>query len=161
MTPTTDGQITAPAIAVLFERYSGLVFRVAFQHVWQKSLAEDVTQDVFVKLLGYRKPFADDAHLTAWLVKVTVNRSRDINRAASNSERPIENYYDLGYTEADIPLLETLHSLPAQQRTILCLHDYEGYSCPEIGRMLDLPTNTVSTRLRRARKQAAIVLQEV
>ena len=64
-------------------RWGDLVFRVALSQLGSRADAEDVCQDVFLRLLRHRGSFSGDEHLKAWLIRVTLNRCRDLQRSAS------------------------------------------------------------------------------
>ena len=68
------------------EKYSDTVFRVAFQYTGNRCDAEDIVQDVFVKLLDKRPPLVGEP-LKAWLIRVTINRSKDVLRALARRRK--------------------------------------------------------------------------
>ena len=77
------GQLTKDEVfALAVQRYSDTVFRAAMHNCSCAADAEDVVQDVFEKLLRYEGRFESEEHLKAWLLRVAINRCRDITRAA-------------------------------------------------------------------------------
>ena len=121
--------------------------------------AEDVTQDVFEKLLNYTGHFESEEHLKAWLLRVAINRCRDITRAARQKDTELDE--NLPAPEAaDGSVLDAVRALPENYRNAIYLHYYEGYTAAEIGRMLGAPTNTVLSWMRRARTQLHTMLKE-
>ena len=77
------GQLTKDEVfALAVQRYSDTVFRAAMHNCSCTADAEDVVQDVFEKLLRYEGRFESEEHLKAWLLRVAINRCRDITRAA-------------------------------------------------------------------------------
>ncbi len=140
------------------ERYS-LVYRVAFMQMKRHADAEDVAQDVFVRLLKYEPQFENKEHEKAWFVKATVNLCRDIMKSKWNSttvsiEKIPEQekaYFRLPDTKEDETLWEVLE-LPEKYRDCLYFFYYEDYSVREIARLLGMPENTVKTNLKRGRE---------
>ena len=113
--------------------------------------AEDVVQDVFEKLLRYEGRFESEEHLKAWLLRVAINRCRDITRA---SARRTPNW-----TKTFLPRNPEMTAV-CSMRCALCRKTTatpctsiitRGYTAAEVGRMLGAPTNTVLSWLRRAR----------
>ena len=123
--------------------------------------AEDVVQDVFEKLLHYNGIFESEEHLKAWLLRVAINRCRDLTRAAHQKDTELdENLPAPDALEEDGSVLDAIRTLPENYRNAIYLHYYEGYTAAEIGRMMAVPTNTVLSWLRRARAQLHTMLKE-
>ena len=157
------GQLKRDEVFTLaVQRYSDAVYRAAMHNCSCAADAEDVTQDVFEKLLNYTGHFESEEHLKAWLLRVTVvaiNRCRDITRAARQKDTELDE--NLPAPEAaDGSVLDAVRALPENYRNAIYLHYYEGYTAAEIGRMLGAPTNTVLSWMRRARTQLHTMLKE-
>lgn len=146
---------------VIVEEFSDMIYRIAYQNLLNVADAEDVTQDVFIRLLRNRsKTFSDKEHVKAWLIRVTVNRCRDYRRfVLHRNETVLEEQTDAREAQTDW-LWEEIAQLPKLDRTIVYLHYYEGYSIKEIGQILGKNANTVSSRLTRARKRLRAMLKE-
>lgn len=140
------------------EEFSDMIYRTAYQNLMNTADAEDVVQDVFIRLLRHRKKrFADKEHLRAWLLRVTINRSRDYRRfVLRRKETEIPESLET-HTETE-SLLEEIEELPEEDRTIVYLHYYEGYSIKEIAKIMGKNSNTVSSKLTRARKKLKTML---
>ena len=69
----TNEQFTACA-----RKYIDTVYRVAYNYIKSPADADDVTQNVFLKLLQARKPFESDAHVKNWLIRVTINECKNL-----------------------------------------------------------------------------------
>lgn len=142
--------------AALVETYSDMVMRIAYQHCFNKSDSEDITQEVFIRLLDNlpRLP-AGAAATKAWLIRVTVNLCKDWNKSAwYRRTAPLEQAESSAACwEEDEPMLwEALKRLKPVYRTILYMYYYEGYKIREIALILNLKENTVSSGLARAKK---------
>ena len=122
--------------------------------------AEDVVQDVFEKLLRYEGRFESEEHLKAWLLRVAINRCRDITRAARQKDTELDENIPAPESGNDGSVLDAVRTLPENYRNAVYLHYYEGYTAAEVGRMLGAPTNTVLSWLRRARAQLHTLLKE-
>lgn len=154
----TDEQYT-----YLVKKYIDMVFRVALNYLKNRADAEDICQNVFLKLLTQRKPFASDEHLRSWLVRVTINECKNVLRSPWHRREPLDDHTpQLVFTkDGRGELYHAVMDLPVHYRVPLYLHYYEGYSTQEIAGMLSLPKNTVCTRLRRARLLLRNQLEEV
>ena len=87
------GQLTKDEVfALAVQRYSDTVFRAAMHNCSCTADAEDVVQDVFEKLLRYEGRFESEEHLKAWLLRVAINRCRDITRAARQKDTELETF---------------------------------------------------------------------
>lgn len=138
------------AFSLAFTQYTDTVYRVAVHNTRCKSDAEDVTQEVFVKLLESSKKFKDGEHLKAWLIRVTINECRTLMRKYSRETEQSAEIADCAVYDGD-SVLEAVKALPENYRNAIYLHYYEGYTAKEIGKILDAKENTVLSWLSRGR----------
>lgn len=138
------------AFSFAFTQYTDTVYRVAVHNTRCKSDAEDVTQEVFVKLLESSKKFKDGEHLKAWLIRVTINECRTLMRKYSRETEQSVEIADCAVYDGD-SVLEAVKALPENYRNAIYLHYYEGYTAKEIGKILDSKENTVLSWLSRGR----------
>ena len=135
--------------------YADVVYRVALSYAKTKEDAEDVLQNVFLKLLTKRVKFKDDEHIRKWLIRVAVN---ECNSLWSSFWRKNVEYIDrmeegITFQNADYSdLYDAIKVLPAKLRIVLHLFYYEGYRTSEIADLLHIREATVRSRLTRARK---------
>ena len=134
-------------------RFHGAVFRLAFSYVKNREDAEDISQEAFLRLYRSDKPFPSDNDVKAWLMRVTINLSKDLLRSAWFKGRaeldeniPCEN-------NEEIALLEWIKKLRPEYSAVIHLFYYEGYSVKEIAKICRISETAVTTRLSRARKQ--------
>lgn len=135
------------------EAHGDAVYRLALCRLQNTADAEDVYQDVFLRLLGQDTGSWDNEHLKAWLLRAALNRCADLYRF--RLRRPALSLDEV----PDMPrpadeaaeLWEAVAQLPEKLRTVVHLHYAEGYQTEEIAAMLGVPAATVRTRLRRAR----------
>ena len=121
-----------------------MLLRIAMTRLSSPADAEDVVQEVFLKLLTTRPHFRDLEHEKAWLIRTTLHRACDMARAAERRNLP----------------LETAEVLPAKYSAVIHLYYYEGYSIKEISKLLQIPLPTVGTRLSRGRERLRQLLKE-
>ena len=136
------------------ERHGGSVYRLALCRLRSVPDAEDVCQDVFLRLLQRGDPAWDEERTKAWLLRCTLNRCADVGRW--RQRRPAASWEELpdipGETAAEARALwEAVGQLPSAQRSAIHLHYAEGYSTGEIAAILRVPAATVRTRLFRGR----------
>lgn len=137
------------------EQYADMVRRICMIHLKNYEDAEDIFQTVFLKYVLRSEPFDSPEHEKAWIIRVTVNACGDLLKSFFRSrtvslDQLIEKPQDMPEDHSDI--LEAVLKLPTRFRDVVYLHYYEGYSAPEIGRILKKNTNTVYTLLARARQ---------
>ena len=155
------GQLTKNEVfALAVQRYSDAVYRAAMHNCSRPADAEDVVQDVFEKLLNYSGTFESEEHLKAWLLRVAINRCRDLTRAACQKNAELDENIPAPDALPDGSVMDAIRALPENYRNAVYLHYYEGYTTAEIGRMMGVPTNTVLSWLRRARAQIHTMLKE-
>ncbi len=144
------------------DAYGDMVYRVAFSYTKNKMDAEDVAQDVFLKLLSAKPSFESSTHEKAWLLRVTINLCK--NRLKSFWHTKTGALSDtLPYRDCpneDSGVLQAVLSLPALQRITVYLFYYEGYSTAEIAPLIQKKESTVRSLLHRARAALKEQLKE-
>jgi RNA polymerase sigma-70 factor (ECF subfamily) len=144
------------------ETYSDMMYRVAYQSLLSVPDAEDVVQEAFLKLLHHTdKKFKDDEHLKAWLLRVTLNMCNDLHRKrARHPETELDEGANEAVTPTRVNLSDELLMLEKDERTVLYMYYYEGYTLKEIAEILEKKQNTISSKLSRARKKLGEILKE-
>ena len=142
--------------------HGDMVYRLAMANLRSVSDAEDVFQDVFLRLAQHEAPFESDEHEKAWLIRVTVNCARSMWRQwkcriiAQTAQDTAVPFVSPEESQVD----EALSRLPAKYRTVIHLHYYEGYTAEEIARMLSQHPSTIRTQMTRARRMLGKMLKE-
>lgn len=137
----------------IYQKYSDTVFRTAFACVKHVAEAEDITSEVFIKYFTCGKKFDDENHEKAWLIRVTINRCKDLFKSFSFKNRvSIDEYNNYCETDDESYVLEAVLNLPKKYRVAIHLFYFEGYSTEEIGKITKTNSQTIRTRLSRARK---------
>lgn len=153
----------------LYDAHAPTVYRLVFRMVGDPELAQEFTQDTFIKVFGRLDTFRGDSALRTWIHSVAVscvlNGMRRVRRWRQR-EHGLEAVADLPdprrVQEPDPDLRDRLKQaideLPLKLRTPLLLHDLEGYSHPEIAEMTGVPEGTCKTRLAGARAKLRVAL---
>ena len=145
-------------IELLFQKYKDDVYRLAVSYTKSKQDAEDVCQNVFLKLM--RQQNIDPGKEKSWLMQVTANECRSLLRSHWwRTTVPMDEQLAVSGPEAD-SISETLMRLNPKYCVVLYLHYYEGFSSSEIARLLKISQSAVTTRLSRARWELKKLLQE-
>jgi len=151
-----------PDVMELFEEFSDMVYRVAAARTNQPTDAEDIFQEVFLRLVKHGNRLRSREHAKAWLIRCTINCCNSHHQSAWQKKTVgIEEYNgheDLSYQQ--IELLDAVRSLTAEHQEVIHLFYYEGYSNKEIAELLNIKGNTVKSRLRRARLELRSVWSE-
>lgn len=150
---------TEEYITRVVKQYSTMLLHLALTRVNCAADAEDVVQEVFLKLLTAHPCFRDGDHERAWLIRATINRAIDLRRSAASKAIPLENAEETAAPEP-LQLLSAVQALPEKYSTVIHLYYYEGYNIWEIAKLLGLPAPTVGTRLSRGRAKLKKLLKE-
>ena len=153
----TDEQFTQYA-----EQHIDTIFRVALSYIKSRADADDITQNVLLKLYRTDKVFDSDAHIKHWLIRVTINECKKTLVSPWRCSEPIEDYAStLTFsTPEHSELFYAVMDLPKKYRVAVFLYYYEDYSADEISQLIGIPKATVYTHLKRGREQLKITLTE-
>jgi RNA polymerase sigma-70 factor (ECF subfamily) len=171
----TDSQLVARCLAgdrsaerALYDAHVDRVFRLAYRLAGDSDLAQDFTQETFIRAFQRLGQYRGDASLSTWLhtiaTSVSLNGMRSVTRMRTRSA-PVEELSDLqarGAAPAPHDLRERLHAaidaLSAKLRPVFVMHDVEGYTHEEIGSALGIPVGTSKARLFDARAKLRTAL---
>ena len=135
------------------EKYSNMVYRLAYFYTNSKYDADDVYQDVFLKYLQNKKEFENEEHKKAWLIKVTINSCKKMWLSSWKTKIiSIEDDEIKFEMEEDFGLYNEIKKLPKKYRLVIHLFYYEQYSIKDISKILKQKESTIRTWLTRARK---------
>lgn len=149
---------------IAYQKYADMMYRIALSHMNRREDAEDVVHDAFIKYMQTSPNFSDENHERAWLIRVTINRCRDMLR-----RRNIRRY--VGFDEiGDIPdeeqsseaygILACVSSLPEKYKSIIVLHYLEEYSVEQSASILGLSLSAAKMRLSRGREMLKKLLEK-
>jgi len=136
----------------VLEKYSNMVFRIAYSQTKNKADAEDVFQTVFIRLMKCNTEFESEQHLKAWLIRTTVNCGKSLLTSAW--VRRTTGLADDATTEMPevSEVYDTVMRLPAKYRIVIHLHYYEDMSISDMAKTLGKSVGTVKSQLHRARE---------
>ena len=143
-----------------FNKYSDMVYRLAFARVKNKYDADDILQEVFLRFIKSKDKVNNEEHAKALLIRITINCSKSMLTSSwfKKTEALSEN---LSVTMPENDTLEAVLRLPQKYRTVIHLHYYCGFSVEEIGKILDHNPSTVKSQLHRARMKLKTYLEGV
>ena len=146
-----------------FTKYADRMFAAAFAVCRNRMDVDDAVQDTLIKYHSLRKDFEDENHLKAWLLRVVINRAKDLSTSFWRRNKvPWEDYMTELAFEApeDSRLFEAVMRLPDKYRTVIHLFYYEDYSIQEIAAILKSREGTVKSQLSRGRELLKTMLKE-
>ncbi len=155
------------AFAELVRAYQTPVFNYVFRLIGNRTLAEDLTQDVFLRVHQGLPRFTLRAKFTTWLFQVTKNRVLDEFRARERRPQSVAAIEDAGLTMVDPPIEEAalidalwraIAALPSDLKAALLLRDVVGMPYAEIAETLEISLANVKWRIYRAREDVAQAL---
>jgi RNA polymerase sigma-70 factor (ECF subfamily) len=152
-----------------YDRHVDRVFRLAYRMAGDMTLAQDFTQETFLRAFDRLTGFRGEAKLGTWLhaiaVSVVLNGLRQVRRL-----RERETDLDTAMLQGRAPepvephlrerLRQAIDELPEHYRVVFVMYDIEGYTHEEIGAALELPIGTSKARLSRARARLREALAE-
>ena len=152
------------------DKYLKMVYRISFHYFGNREDAEDVSQDVFLKLYSHNTKFESEEELQAWLIRVTTNtchsyfRNPFRKRKTEIDEKEIENIVGSSSSEQEIinrkVVMDAVMSLSERYRIVVYLYYYEEYSICQISNTLNIKETTIQTRLSRAREKLKSALKD-
>jgi len=163
------------AFAELVRRHSDRVFRLALSILGQGFApeAEDVAQEVFLKVHHALASFRGEAEVGSWIYRITFNHAVNLKARARYRRPHVDDavlsdvatdeagpHALLETTQRDQSLSESIQKLPEVYQSALRLYYWMGASVDEIASLLDVPENTVKSYLHRARQLLAGMLKE-
>lgn len=163
--PVPDVRDDPAYFARLYDQYATDVLRVCYFYLSDREKAEDVCQDVFVRLMTTH-PLLQPGREKSWLLKVALNRCRDLWRGAwlkrvilgGPTFELIPAPDEFSRRDDQQAMMAAINQLPATFKEVILLHYYQGMNITEIAQMLELPEGTISSRLSRGRKKLESIL---
>ena len=145
----------------LVNMYADMILRISYMYLKQTHDAEDICQDVFMKLLVGDFKFDHPEHEKSWIIRTTINACKDHLRTSFWKRAvDLEHAMEIEAPEKpDSKILDLVMTLPKNYRISIYLHYYEGYQVNEIASMLKKSNNTVSAYLSRGRKKLRQLLE--
>lgn len=143
------------------KRNNQRLFLIALSFTQNHSDAEDILQNVFLKLWKYEKTFESDTHIDKWLTLVCVNESKNYIKSPFRKRNVSLDEINEAYTfkeDDSYDLFNAVMSLPKKERIVIHLFYYEDMTIKDISSVLKVKESSVKTRLHRARKKLKEIL---
>lgn len=154
----------------LYDVHVDRVFGLAYRMSGDAALAEDYTQESFVRIFDRIESFRGDSKLSTWVHRVTMsvvlnglrkrNRQREFELAVDDT-LPFDRGVSAGDPALKVRLKKAIDTLSEGMRAVFVLHDVEGFKHHEIAEVLDVPVGTSKARLSRARAMLRDQLSEL
>ena len=144
----------------IVDKYSDMVYRLAFARTRNKENADDIFQEVFLRYIRKQPKFENEEHEKAWFIRVTINCSKNLFNFLKrvNFEEFDENISE--ESKPDEIMDEFLDMLPIDYRTVIHLFYYERISTADISKLLNKKESTVRMQLTRARRMLKDMMEE-
>ncbi|MCM1330058.1 MAG: sigma-70 family RNA polymerase sigma factor [Ruminococcus sp.] len=153
-------RVTSGDFPQKYDRYGGMIFKIAMTYMGNTADAEDVTQEVFMRLLYKSPEFESSEHEKRWLIRATANVCKDIlkrfDRRFSLNIEDVGKYLSVPFEYENA---ELLFSLKREYRIVLYLKYYDNYSVEEIADILSISVSAVKMRLKRGRDKLKLELE--
>ncbi|MEH7254609.1 sigma-70 family RNA polymerase sigma factor [Neobacillus niacini] len=171
-----DGFLSEDKELLMYEimnQYGQEILQLTYSYVNNRTIAEDLTQDIFVKCYKSLHTYSGKSKLRTWLWRIAINHCKDFHRSWYNRNVRIagEELPNNGtkrelveqaviQKEDDNELITAIMTLPIKYREVIYLFYYEELPLKEIALVIDAGVNTVKTRLRRAKELLKEELEE-
>jgi len=160
-----DAEDKDELIDEMMTRYGQDILRLVFSYVENEAIAEELTQDIFVKCYKSLHTYRGKSTLKTWLWRIAINHCKDFlkswyNKKVINTGEELLNNKPSNEAveqtviqkEEEGQLVSALMDLPIKYREVIFLFYYEELSIKEIAMMTEVGENTVKTRLRRSKQ---------
>lgn len=148
---------SAADAAAFVQRYSGMILRLCFTYSLGRADAQDICQNVFLKLLQSDRRFDSEGETRAFIIRITINECKDVLKSGWRRRSvPLDELIEREVPflpEENTGVLAAVQRLPVKYREAVYLYYYEGYNAEEIAAMVGAKPAAVRQRLARAREK--------
>lgn len=143
--------------AAFVRRYSGMILRLCFTYSLGRADAQDICQNVFLKLLQSDRRFDSEGETRAFIIRITINECKDVLKSGWRRRSvPLDELIEREVPflpEENTGVLAAVQRLPIKYREAVYLYYYEGYNAEEIAAIVGAKPAAVRQRLARAREK--------
>ena len=138
---------------IKYNMYKDMIYSIAYTYTHNRSDAEDICQDVFIKYLNSSVEFKTLDNEKYWIIRVVINTSKSYLKK-SWKEKVILNYeiVSAGPSDVNSKMFELIHGLSNKYKEIIVLYYYENLKIDEISKILHITKDNAKKRLQRARE---------
>ena len=141
--------------------YGDMLMKTCFALLGNRYDAEEAVQETFLSYITKEKTFEGEEHKKAWLLRVAVNKSKNILRSRHRHLYiNLEDIQEIVAGKEKQDMLAEIMQLPTPIKTAVHLHYYEGYTCREIGAIVGATEAAVKKRLQKGRKLLKDILKK-
>ncbi len=143
-----------------YDKYSSLLFGISLRYAKNRTDAEDILQESFIKIFKYLKDFRGEGALEGWMRRIIVTTAFNFYKRKSHINSNIEPEHvripvtgdnEVVSKMSHDELLDIISGLPNGYRMVFNMNTFEGYSHKEIGEMMNISVNTSKSQLSRAK----------
>lgn len=157
-------EVTKDYISDLLDKYSDMVLRIAYTYLKNRADAEDIVQDVFLRIIDKKPSFNDESHEKSWLIRATINMCKNkVNMFWNKNKCSIDDVQEFAVSDkynTDTSVFQAVMALGEKYRVVVYMYYYEGYSTPEIANVIGKNETTIRSLLHRARNKLKDMLKE-
>lgn len=157
-------EVTKDYIGDLLDKYSDMVLRIAYTYLKNRADAEDIVQDVFLRIIDKKPSFNDESHEKSWLIRATINMCKNkVNMFWNKNKCSIDDVQEFAVSDkynTDTSVFQAVMALGEKYRVVVYMYYYEGYSTPEIADVIGKNETTIRSLLHRARNKLKDMLKE-
>jgi len=150
------------AMEAIYERYKQPIFNLVYRYTYNVAVAEDLLQDIFLKIFTHLKDLQKQETFVGWLYRIAINTCYSYLRSIKSPLKkaiPLENVEkkidkDASDTQDNVlkkPLDDAIQNLPPRLKSVFLLHEVQGYKHAEIARILGCSVGTSKSQLFKAR----------
>lgn len=157
-------EVTKDYISDLLDQYGDMVLRIAYTYLKNRADAEDIVQDVFLRIIDKKPSFNDENHEKSWLIRATINMCKNkVNMFWNKNKCSIDDVQEFAVSDkynTDTSVFQAVMALGEKYRVVVYMYYYEGYSTPEIANVIGKSETTIRSLLHRARNKLKDMLKE-
>ena len=150
-------EVTKDYISDLLDKYGDMVLRIAYTYLKNRADAEDIVQDVFLRIIDKKPSFNDENHEKSWLIRATINMCKNkVNLFWNKNKCSIDDVQEFAVSDkynTDTSVFQAVMALGEKYRVVVYMYYYEGYSTPEIAKVIEKSETTIRSLLHRARNK--------
>lgn len=158
-------------IETLMREYGNDVLRTAYMYVKDKHMAEDIFQDVFIKVNNKLHTFQGDSSIKTWIIRITINTCKDYLKSAWNQKvvpmmeyqentLPSEDHFSAVEKQEESQMIrQTVMKLPDKYKDIILCVYFQDMTISEAAKSLRIAEGTAKSRLSRAKERLKVSLE--
>lgn len=144
-------EVTKDYISDLLDKYGDMVLRIAYTYLKNRADAEDIVQDVFLRIIDKKLSFNDENHEKSWLIRATINMCKNkVNMFWNKNKCSIDDVQEFAVSDkynTDTSVFQAVMALGEKYRVVVYMYYYEGYSTPEIANVIGKNETTIRSLL--------------